>query len=184
VLTRLLSLLCSVALLNLSACTKEKAPIDTLPEATQTGAGTMGCLVEGQAFKPVSTSFFIKAIQVERYPMDRYRFSFTQLNYGKNRRILFSIRNLRGPGLYRLDQAADPTFPRTTPTYGSYSTTTPEPEGEYLTSPTATGQLLITRYDSVAQIVSGTFEFTAQKIRGEGPQTVQITAGRFDVHYE
>jgi hypothetical protein len=44
--------------------------------------------------------------------------------------------------------------------------------------------VLITRFDSVARIISGTFEFTAQKVQGEGPETVRLTDGRFDLHVE
>ncbi|SMB93572.1 hypothetical protein SAMN00120144_2660 [Hymenobacter roseosalivarius DSM 11622] len=49
-----------------------------------------------------------------------------------------------------LDQVARPAFPRTTPAYASYITYNLEPSGEYLTSPTATGQLTVTHFDSVA----------------------------------
>jgi hypothetical protein len=48
----------------------------------------------------------------------------------------------------------------------------------------ATGQLTVTHLDSVAKIISGTFEFTAQKVRGEGPETVRLTEGRFDLQYQ
>ncbi len=47
----------SIAVIALSflaaGCEKEKpAPIDQLPPATQTGANTFGCLVNGEVFKP------------------------------------------------------------------------------------------------------------------------------------
>ena len=112
------------------------------------------------------------------------RLSFTQEDGKRNRTIIFSLPYLRHPGRYALDQAADPTFTTSTPTYGYYETSNPEPSGQYLTNPRNTGQVLITRFDSVAQIISGTFEFTAQKTSGEGPETVRVTDGRFDVQYE
>lgn len=44
----------AIALSFLAAeCDKEKlAPIDQLPPATQTGANTFGCLINGEVFKP------------------------------------------------------------------------------------------------------------------------------------
>ncbi len=41
------------ALLGLSQCKKKDPdPVDQLPPATQTGANTFGCLVNGQAWTP------------------------------------------------------------------------------------------------------------------------------------
>jgi hypothetical protein len=182
-MTRFLLLL-SAALLSLSACKKEKAPLDTLPEASQTGANTMGCLVDGQAFSPGTTGFNRTAVHATRFTRrSRMLLSFSQEDGNRNRSIIFSIPYLRRPGRYALDQAADPTFTTSTPAYAYFSFYNPEPTGYYLTNPKTTGQVLITRFDSVAHIVSGTFEFAAQKTSGEGPETVQITDGRFDVHY-
>lgn len=48
------------ALILLSSCHKDDdpiAPIDQLPPATQTGAGTFGCLVNGEPFIDNSGSF-------------------------------------------------------------------------------------------------------------------------------
>ena len=45
------------ALLGLSQCKKTEAdPVDQLPPATQTGANTLGCLVNGQAWTPAGNS--------------------------------------------------------------------------------------------------------------------------------
>jgi hypothetical protein len=50
------NLLLLLVTLTLSCCTKDdnkpKNPIDQLPPATQTGANTAGCLVNGKAFLP------------------------------------------------------------------------------------------------------------------------------------
>lgn len=183
-MTRFL-LLTSAVLLGLSACKKEKNPLDTLPEATQTGANTMGCLVNGQAFKLISEGFNTTPLGVTRFTTRRRMlFYFRQQSGALNRAITVSIPYLHGPGIYALDQRADPAFTTTAPAYGTYTTSNPEPTSRYLTSATATGQVLITRFDSVAQVVSGTFEFTAQKTSGDGPETVRITDGRFDLRYE
>jgi hypothetical protein len=48
------------SLLTLFSCSKDdnksQKPIDQLPLATQTGANTAGCLVNGEAFLPTGTS--------------------------------------------------------------------------------------------------------------------------------
>ncbi|MBC8085548.1 MAG: hypothetical protein H7Z21_20305 [Hymenobacter sp.] len=47
-----------------------------------------------------------------------------------------------------------------------------------LTGPTATGTLIVTRFDTVARVVAGTFELTVQE--EISPETHQLTAGRSD----
>lgn len=48
----------------------------------------------------------------------------------------------------------------------------------FLTGPTATGSLTVTRFDTVARVVSGTFDLTVQE--ETSPETHQLTQGRFD----
>lgn len=51
---------------------------------------------------------------------------------------------------------------------------------EYLTKPTITGEMKITRLDEINRIVSGTFWFDA--INSSGVK-VQVREGRFDMKY-
>jgi hypothetical protein len=51
---------------------------------------------------------------------------------------------------------------------------------EYLTSITSTGELTLKKFDTVNQIASGTFWFTAVNNNGD---TVKVTDGRFDVRF-
>ncbi len=148
------------------------------------GANTMGCLVDGQAFELISAGFNTTPLGVTRFQRrSRMLFYFRQQSGKLNRTILLSIPYLRSPGRYVLDQVADPSFTLIAPAYGNFQSSNPEPSRDYLTSPVATGHVLITRFDSVAHIISGTFEFTAQKTSGEGPETVRLTDGRFDLRY-
>lgn len=182
-MTRFLLLSCLV-LLSLSACKKEKTPLESLPQATQSGAGTVGWIQDGKAYQPTTDGFNSRAVVVSRLFDGDMSFLFVH-NYGQlNRDVVLKVRRVRAPGRYELNQVARPSFPNTTPAYANYSTSNPEPEGYYLTGPTATGQLTVTRLDTVAKIISGTFELTAQKVRGEGPETVRLTDGRFDVRYQ
>ena len=47
-----------------------------------------------------------------------------------------------------------------------------------MTNDQFTGSVTITRADSVAQVVSGTFEFTA--VNAQTGETRKVTKGRFD----
>ena len=172
----------AAGLLSAASCQKDPVdPLRDLPEATQTGANTIGCLVNGQRMEPVTDAFNADPIHVIRFPSGRLEVYFTH-NKGKlNRLIILSVPRLRQAGTYALNQPANPSFPTINPAYGYYSTYNPEPDSRYLTGPTARGQLIVTRFDSVAQIVAGTFEFTAQHT--SGPDTVRVTHGRFDLHY-
>lgn len=143
----------------------------------------MGWLQDGKAYQPITDAFSSRAVIVERLFNGEMTFYFVHNKGQLNRYMIFRVRRLRAPGRYVFDQVGRPGFLNTTPDYASFTTSNPELKADYITSPTATGQLTITRLDSVAKIVSGTFEFTAQKVQGEGPETVQITNGRFDLHY-
>jgi hypothetical protein len=51
---------------------------------------------------------------------------------------------------------------------------------QFSTTDTITGQLYITKFDLTSQIVSGTFWFN---LLDQNNDTMRITAGRFDVHF-
>lgn len=143
----------------------------------------MGWLQDGQAFQPTTEAFNSRAVIVSRFQNGDADFFFKH-NQGKlNRSIILNIRQLRQSGVYLFNQVARPSFPRTTPAYATYIATDFGSTSRYITSPTATGQLIVTHFDSVAQIVSGTFEFTAEKVSGDGPDAVRLTHGRFDLRY-
>ena len=52
-------------------------------------------------------------------------------------------------------------------------------EDEWITGSAATGQVIVTNYDPVAKVISGTFQFTANASFGSAP--INVTEGRFDV---
>jgi hypothetical protein len=172
-----------------ASCTKHNStptptnPIDQLPPATQTGANTFGCLVNGQAFLPGNTGFAIAPIQanyeylngsyslrvVGTYGVDNDISSvgiFTDsLSVTPGDSIMFSSDTLYSQGL-------------------AYALTSNANNQYYHTKlPMYTGLLYISHLDSINQIVSGTFWFNAINQDGDTSDTVSITNGRFDVHY-
>ncbi|SMB93568.1 hypothetical protein SAMN00120144_2659 [Hymenobacter roseosalivarius DSM 11622] len=84
----------STSLIGLSACKKEKNPLDTLPEATQTGANTVGWLQDGKAYQPTTNAFNSRAIIASRFSDGDIRVSFFHDNSKLNRFIVFNIRRL------------------------------------------------------------------------------------------
>ncbi|MBO0360714.1 hypothetical protein J0X19_22325 [Hymenobacter sp. BT186] len=88
--------------------------------------------------------------------------------------------DIRSTGTFELNQTINPALSNPDPAYASFSFNRPRPTQLYRTGPTATGRLIVTRFDTVARIVAGTFEFTAE--RANAP-TVRISEGRFDLKF-
>lgn len=184
----LLPLLLLVALLGLSMCKKRDTtptkPEDQLPPATQTGAGTFGCLVNGQPYLPSGGGLFNNPNLLVTYDpaynggnlaITAYRVlgSTTLKQY-----IGVGGDGISQTGTYTLaTYIARPTGPLQTPYFSDGSKA--KPCNEYLNNPgtSATGQLIISRLDKQAHIVSGSFSFTLTQ---PGCDTIRVTAGRFD----
>lgn len=152
-------------------------PIDQLPPATQTGANTAGCLVDGQAFLPNNGSTLPLVLNY----LDGEDFTLgigNEINNELNR-ILISKYNiqLQVGQTYLLNQE----FGANSST-GEYSidTASPPSPNYYSTNPEVTGELNITHHDFERAILSGTFWFDAINSEGE---IVKIREGRFDMEY-
>ncbi|MDB5233680.1 MAG: hypothetical protein JWR44_673 [Hymenobacter sp.] len=171
-LRRLPLYLCLLLLTQCSKCTQDD-PSPQLPAATQTGANTFGCLVNGQVYTPagrvgLGQNFYVSYDQA---------FNGGSLVVGTYRatastRTALSIiaANIRGPGTYSFGPGAG--------IYGDYSDQNRSvPCDTYYGGDTRTfsrGTLTITRLDG---IIAGTFEFTLAK---PGCDTLRVTQGRFD----
>ena len=168
------------ALLGLSQCKKkaDPAPADQLPPATQTGANTFGCLLNGQPWTPNGNNGLPNyrvtydpgyaggniSIRAYRY-LNSNSNSQQYINIGGNR--------IDRVGSYPLVLVGDRTV-------FFYDDNLPAPCNEYRDLPTLTyrkGTLTLTRLDLAAGIVSGTFAFTLYQ---PGCDSVKVTQGRFD----
>lgn len=176
----LLFLLTSI-LLSGFHCKKDKTPEEQLPLETQTGAGTFGCLVNGKLFLPKGSPFGGPILSCAyQFINGGYYFHLAAKNDGViltsvaiNTDSLFISAN----STYVLED-----FFKKGAASGQYfvannNTTT---WTEFLTTPTITGQLKITKFDEINRIVSGTFWFDAVNSIGE---KVQVRNGRFDMKY-
>ena len=170
-----------VLLLVLFSCKKN----DPLPAATQNGANTFGCKVNGKAWIPDGVGGFarIKAISggyvgTSISPTPNSVFIST---YRSDRtKIDLHIQGVNKTGVYELNKSTNILYAELRPlNYGAYF---PDPGKAFATNNKYTGTVNITRADTVNRIVSGTFGFTVYD--PDSKQTISITDGRFDVDYK
>ena len=190
------SVLLLLALFGLSQCgvkTDGPTPAYTLPPATQTGAGPAGCILDGQPWTASINTFSIPSLEAvgavsDTPPKGPHRLSlgFQKIVDDKSvtnndTYIEMELPDVSHPGRYVFDQT--PTHLGVigligTPAYLTFTDHHTLPEQLCYTGPTATGYLLVTRFDTAAHVISGTFAFTARS--DQSGRTVHATEGRFD----
>jgi hypothetical protein len=161
-------------LLLVVGCQKNgPSPAEQLPAATQSGANTLGCLVNGQPWTPQGNDGYSNySISYDPTPygvLDLTTYRYQQSPSNKQMLILYT-RELRGPRSYDLrDVAITRVSWKDRLTGCDFNS---DEAGTY-----HTGTLTITKLDLAAGIISGTFAFTLAK---PGCDTVRVTNGRFD----
>ncbi|MBT2557715.1 hypothetical protein J7E24_07960 [Hymenobacter sp. ISL-91] len=185
----------------LSGCGKEVFPTEKLPAATEQGLNEAGCLVNGDVWRPYSVLFGPKAIDVSVIRnrafyapngSNGFQLSISMLrlpqedrttpNTNTNTNINLYVPIVERVGRFALTDFVPRNFPGDWPAYASFSRT--EAYSFYYTgsgTPPAKGELFITRFDTVARVISGTFDFTAGQT--SSPEQIRVTEGRFDVRY-
>jgi hypothetical protein len=175
----------------LAGCTKHNStptptnPIDQLPPATQTGANTFGCLVNGQAFLPsgslvggpslfctyeylnnnFDTGYFLNlsaSMEVTSTDIASVSIGTDSLTVSAGNHYVLQQNIVRGN--------ASAQYSISSPSYSPYYTTTNQ----------VVGDLYLSRFDLAYQIASGTFWFNAIDANGD---TVKVTNGRFDMQF-
>ena len=151
-------------------------PADVLPPATQTGAQTFGCLIDGEPFFP------------GRFGRDRPN-AFYQFVRGAFTLGISASRG-GGPSLTSIGVSGLDIEGLEERTYSLISEESGNFDGHYRlgggvelntgTTNENPGMLTITNFDEENFIVSGTFEFTV--LDNEGNE-IRITEGRFDLNY-
>ena len=170
-----------VTALTLSSCDKDddKTSLEQLPPETQTGANTVGCLVNGQVYLP-SQSGINSPINCQYEYIDSEFFFIMSFSDDRSSGPNVSVQTLRVNLLqgetYLLNKNSidDGDF---TGGGGAYRLSS---VNKYYTNSIKTGALKITRIDLSNSIISGTFWFDAVNSNGE---KVQVREGRFDMHY-
>ena len=174
---RLLCLYCLC--LILSACDREAPqPVDQLPPATQEGANTFGCLVDGELWLPESDSW-LDVPWTASYSNGLSYLIFSATNETSNSGFRFSFPSdfgtsglIRAEGTYELIHVSNQKY-----IYFRQGNTFYRPDS------THNGVLTITRLDTLeGRFVSGTFYFDAVN-ENDSTDIVQITDGRFDLKF-
>jgi hypothetical protein len=160
---------------TLSCCNKDDNtttnPVDQLPPATQVGANTFGCFLDGKVFMPGTGQNTLDCVY--QFIDGGYYFSLQA-----NRRDENNIPVLIGCSTQKLQIFEGQTYQLRekidTNAYGTFSYAA----NFTYTSQIQTGELKITKLTS--NIVSGTFWFDIIDYQGN---LHQIREGRFDVPY-
>ena len=142
---------------------KPANPVSQLPPATQTGANTFGCLINGEPFVVSNTSQQTAIYQgggVQFGAGGVYIVVLDPFEIGVN----YQFMDL-GQGQARVRYFEDPN-----PQLGCH----------YEYNDTYQGTVRFTKIDTVNYIISGTFEFSTVN---ENCEDVKITNGRFDMQY-
>src|SRR5690606_9655491 len=163
---------------TISCCNKDDDnppadPVDLLPPATQTGAGTFGCLLDGEVFLPGNVPNKLDCVY--QFVNGGYYFSLQgSKRYSDNNVILIGLSTKRlevfAHNTYILKENVDQNA------HGTFVTN----REIYYTSEMETGELTITKLDFDNHIVSGTFWFDVKDIDGV---VHKIRDGRFDVRF-
>lgn len=174
-----------VILLGTSSCKKDD-PESSLPKATREGKNTGGFLLDGKAWVPkassISTGRPIYGYWRKTRGGHSLSLSLRQFSVQEDWGIGFFLPDIRQAGTFVLNQTPAITSGLNNASYGTYSHVRPGPAVSYYTGPDAPGQLIITRFDTVNNIVSGTFEMAPRE--ENGVSTITITQGRFDLQFD
>lgn len=178
-LKKIIILFCiiSISTAIIAGCSNddESDPLSQLPPATQTGEHTFACLVDGEPFihndGPINCFYqyidggYGFGIQGKFENKNPSSVSFGTLNKSLSEgEVLLLKESIQG-------NATGSVFFRIPGATGEASAT----NSEY------TGELTITKFDSEANIVSGTFWFDVQHpVTG---QRVEVREGRFDTYF-
>ena len=165
------------ALLGLSQCKKnDPDPLSQLPPATQTGANTFGCLVNGQPWTPQGNDGFSNyTVAIDQNMSGTILDIHTYRIYGKTpnefQAMVLFVTQIKGIGTYSFRS------PQRTRASFEYQKTNCYWSSRDSATTYRRGSLTLTRLDRQAGIISGTFAFTLYK---PGCDSIRITQGRFD----
>ena len=176
-------LLIIIACANIfAACKKDKTEpteLSKLPAATQTGANTFGCIVNGKAWVAQTDCKFLcnspfKMFYDASLGGGLSIISSIELGAnGTNQQIIFSFDSTNFKTSFIYNNNINMKF-----AYQDLINHTPCSSLRSIDLGVLTiGKVILSRYDLTTGIVSGTFEFTLSK---NGCETISVTEGRFD----
>ena len=151
---------------------------ETLPPATQTGANTAGCLINGEVLIPKGGSNIFQCFY--QFVDGEYYFSIsfydTTGEFSRYCNVFSRRAEIQEGQTYILNVGDEEDFAG----YGGEHNIGVTEPFSYDTNALTTGELTITKLDFNDNIVSGTFWFDAVNNTGE---IKQIREGRFDAQF-
>ena len=161
-------------------CKKHKNdnPVDQLPPATQTGANTLGFLLNGESWTPkghVGITSNLSLYYDESYNGGTFNITtYRQLSQDNKQTFGIAMDSFQNPATFYLNKFSNLKVGFDNRIQSC--TITP-----FDTSIFRSGKLVITKLDKLNQIISGTFDFIL--FNGNCGDTLKITNGRFDMKY-
>jgi len=153
---------------------------DQLPPETQTGANTVGCLVNGKVFLPKKEGISPEVNCFYQLVNGEYFFTMAFSDLRGTGNLTTSIQT------FRINLEVGQTYilnknPEINGDYtgagGAFSLSV---TNIFYTNSLKSGELKIKKLDPVNSIISGTFWFDAENATGE---KVEVREGRFDMRY-
>ena len=152
-------------------------PAEVLPSATEVGAGTFACLIDGEPFFP--SNFGLSAPSAFYQFVGNGEFALS-INAARNGSTLIGVATLG----FDVPPIEETEYELTSEMEGNFAGSFSLDGGLILRSTTSDenpGRLTITRFENENEfIVSGTFEFTV--LDNDGNE-IRITEGRFDLPF-
>jgi hypothetical protein len=177
--------LVTIILLPAASC-KKNATNDPLPPATQTGANTMGCYVNGKPWLPDTKDNGsiprLKAVSVSFWNTNsQLYFTFYRQRNPDNQAIRLYIKDFTGLGVYNMNITSRIMgVPGGSGALNNYLNFSDDNENkQYVTNENYTGTVNITYYNTNNRIISGTFHFKGQNY-DLSADSIIVTDGRFD----
>ena len=170
------------AVVLLASCKKE---ITQLPPATQTGANTLGMMIDGALWGPAAYGSVPTAPILEaRLGSDGSVF-INARNFASTpteTELELHLQPVTGPGTILLNRNTA-KYPAHTGSYAYFIKRKLMPLGEWITTSQYTGSVEVTKFNLSERIISGTFSFRAVSTDNSAAP-LEVTEGRFDVKFQ
>ncbi|TYP96487.1 hypothetical protein C7447_10753 [Tenacibaculum adriaticum] len=175
-----------LAVVTFFNCSNNDDPQDQLPPITQTGANTFGCIINGEILTPKDGRGVpqAKGLFVAHYSNNNIVFDVGNFKDDNGDSIYIYIYNLTSIGTYSFGLSTGQSISTFEPDFNhcwtrTFDTTT---GGKKYLSNINSGTIIITRFDPINFIISGTFELTTFE-ENDPNNTIEITDGRFDINW-
>ena len=163
-----------------AACKKDIFAPPAFPAATQTGANTMGAIVNGNQFIAYQLPGSLLQSLIAQYDDQSFSLFGDDPSREFGATVVINIYGVNGTGNYKLINQNG--FPGNN--WGEIVIVSGTSQFHYFTDSIHTGTVTITRFDTIKHIISGVFSMTPKLMYSSALDTIaNVQNGRFDVTY-